>query len=417
MSKHNSARNIVLRRALPAAVPNPISILWEKHVNIRCTKLLALMAAAIPVCAVAATTSDHLPRTDLQRIDLQRTELTSPVEITSGPSMTIPLIGWPVDVKTFLAQHKVASKGNLKAATDPATVYRPVPVCRLIDTRGNPAFFTLAGPLLAGSTTNVPAAGRCGIPGTGVAGLSISFHILNLTVNNGGTIAFLEQGAPPNGVNAVFNPGAMWTAATANISIPDDSGNFAIVLSQSNIQLIVDVNGYYQDLDNVDVGTQELDIVGNGPGDTFEVSNLGSGSALSGSNFGGGPGVRINSGSFAVAGAGIGSDTTAFVLEVNTAGTFGAGGNVCGGQSSIAVIDHPMLNNDSSAIVLLTPRENAPSSVGSAAPLLTGGPFTAFFVGAAACSPSAANHWAVRDTSGAALPNHGQFSVLIIKTQ
>jgi hypothetical protein len=376
--------------------------------------LLVCAVTALPLAAHAALTTDRL----------SSAELAAP-EILSGPNMTIPLQSWPVDVQSFIDARKAAAKqkGNLKAATDPATVYRPIPVCRLVDTRGNPAWITIAGPLLAGSTTPVPAAGRCGsIPSTGVAGLSVSFHVLNLTPNNGGTIALLSQGSPPNGVNAVFNPGAQWTASTANISIPDDSGNFEIQIVSSNVQVVIDVNGYYQDLDFVDTGTQELDIHGKvscaSPGcKVFEVTNEGNGAAVVGTNLGGGPGVKVGLGSFAVAGAGINSGTAAFILEVNAAGAFGAGGNICGGNPNAVVIDHPMLNGDANAIVLVTPRENTPTSVGGTSPAVSGG-FSAYYVNSAGpCAPSALNHWVVRQNAGSTLPNRSQFSVCIIKAQ
>jgi hypothetical protein len=338
----------------------------------------------------------------------------------AGRFMAVPLKSWPVDTQSFIAEHAKSTAGaNLKAASDRATVYRPVAVCRLVDTRGFPAAISITGPLAADSTTNVNAAGLCGIPSTGVAGISISFHVRNATVNNGGFIAFLQQGAPIAGVNAVFNPGAIWTATTANISLPDDSGNFEIYIAQSSVDVIVDVNGYYQDLDNVDIGTQELDIVGNvaaPDGDAFEVSNLGAGGALAASNFGGGSAFRINSGSFAVSGAGIGSGTTAFILEVNTT-PFGAGGNLCGGQPSFVVIDHPMLNGDPNALVLVTPRERTPTSLGTLAPNGSPGPIAAVYLAAGSCSPDAANHWAIRDKTGSSLVNLSQFSVFIIKSQ
>jgi hypothetical protein len=376
-------------------------------VSSRCSKLLVLIIGAIPVCALAAMPLDRL----------SRAEMAPTMEITSGIYMSVPLKSWPVDTKSFIEQHTAAaSKGNLKAATDRATVYRPIPVCRLIDTRGFPAFITIPGPLLAGSNTNVNTNGACGIPGAGVAGLSVAVTVANMTPNNGGFITLLQQGAPVNGVTAVFNTGATWTASTSNISIPDDSGNFMIHIDQSNVQVIIDVNGYYQDLDFVDTGSQELDIhgiVSAGPGSkVFEVTNEGDGAALAASNLGGGPAFRIDSGSFAVAGAGIGSGTTAFVMEVNTA-LFGSGGNLCSGQPSIAVIDHPMLNGDPSALLLITAREGAPASIGTA-PAGSAGPVAAVYLGGASCAP---NHWAVRDKTGASLVNHSQYSVFIIKAQ
>jgi hypothetical protein len=326
---------------------------------------------------------------------VRNTAFTASRAVAAGASMTVPLTSWPVDTKSFIAQHRTVAKGNLKAATDRATVYRPVPVCRLVDTRGFPAGVNIAGPLAGGSTTNVNSAGVCGIPTTGVAGLSVSFHVFNFTNQNGGFIAFLQQGAPISGVNAVFNTGADWTAATANVSLPDDSGNFEIFIAQSTVHVIVDVNGYYQDLDNVDVGSQEFDIVGNTVGDTFEVSNFGSGSALSGSNFGGGAALRLNSGSFAVGGAGINSGTTAFIFEV-------------GGTTACAAINHPMLNGDSSALVLVTPREGTPTSIGGTAP--------ATVAVAAAYNVCGGGVWGIRGITGA-LPARSQYSVFIIKAQ
>src|SRR5438552_9905608 len=133
--------------------------------------------------------------------------------VDSGPSKPIPLENWAVDSKSFITSARQSRVGTAKAATDLATVYRPLPICRLIDTRGFSAAIAVAGPLAANSTTNINSAGFCGIPSNGeVAGISLSFHVFNNTVNNGGYIVFQQQGAPIAGVNAVFNPGAQWTA-------------------------------------------------------------------------------------------------------------------------------------------------------------------------------------------------------------
>src|SRR4029077_16734615 len=98
--------------------------------------------------------------------------------IQGGPNMIVPLKSWPVDAQSFIAQHQKTGGGTLKAATDLATVYRPIPVCRLIDTRGFPAFITIPGPLLAGSNTNVTPNGACGIPKVDVAGLSVAITVM-----------------------------------------------------------------------------------------------------------------------------------------------------------------------------------------------------------------------------------------------
>ena len=349
--------------------------------------LLMALAGAVSTSAFAATAMQEAADATTQLVN-------------GGVSMTIPLTSWPVDTKSFVVQKASKGGSTLKAATDRATVYRPIPVCRLVDTRGNPAGLNIPGPLAGGTITNVNSAGVCGIPGTGVAGLSVSFHVFNFTVDNGGYIALLQQGAPISGVNAVFNTGAQWTAATANISIPDDSGNFEIYIAQSTVHVIIDVNGYYQDLDFVDTGPQELDIHGNvscgSPGcKVFEVTNEGNGAALAGTNLGGGPGLRIGNGSFNVAGAGIGSGTTAFVLEV-------------GASTACAVISHPMLDGDAAALVLVTPREGTPLSIGGNAQ-----PAVAV---SAAYGTCAGGKWGVRGITGA-LPANTQYSVFIIKSQ
>ena len=296
----------------------------------------------------------------------QLTRFASPDAIprpaASGQFMNIPLQTWSVDAKAFITQLNATRQGfakdgaTLKAATDRATVYRPIAVCRLVDTRGLPAAIPIAGPIAPGSSTLVNSAGFCGIPNNlAVAGISLSFHVWNHTVNSGGYITFLQQDVPttptPPGVNAVFNEGSTWTAATANVSIPNDSGNFKFFVANATVDVIIDVNGYYQDLDNLDVGAQELDITGSSIGDLFELTNLDVGSALTAGNFANGPAFTITGGSVKASGAGIGTPTFAFIHRVTAA-------SLCGGDPTYSVIDNVMLNGISGAIALVTPRFN-----------------------------------------------------------
>jgi hypothetical protein len=330
--------------------------------------------------------------------------------VNHGPDMPVPLANWDNEPQAFIASLRQARKGTTKAATDIATVYRPISVCRLIDTRGLSAAIAIPGPLSPNSTTNINSAGFCGIPNNGlVAGLSVSFHVLNLTVNNGGFISFLQQGAPVTGVNAVFNPGASWTAATANISIPNDSGNFAIYIAASSVQVIVDVNGYYQDLGDLDVGSQQLDIVGNTTGDLFELNNTtGTGSALS-LDGSAGSAVTIYSGKFRVSGADTNnSNGPVFTHTVNTS-PFGAGGTICGGFPAFTVLDHPYLNGNPSAVIFVQPNAGSGASAASA------GPFELYYLLATSCTPAVGTaRWSIHDKSGAAHLNGSKFSVMVV---
>jgi hypothetical protein len=334
--------------------------------------------------------------------------------------LTIPLRSWAVDPEPFIGELR-ARGGFAKAATDRATVYRPLPVCRLIDTRGNPAAITVGGPLAAGSTTIIDAAGHCGIPTPNpvkIAGISLSFHVLNLTPNNGGFISFLEQLAPINGVNAVFNPGAQWTAATANVSIPSGSGDFEIYVAQSIVQVVVDVNGYYQDVSYLDVSNFGLpadavaiegDVGQFGTLVSLNLAGQGKGTALD-LSASAGTALSISHGAVRSAGAGVGSDTFATIHQVNTAGSFGAGGTVCGPSfPAYTVVDNSQLNSDPNAIMMITPRHSSsgfhPNVQYEAFYYTTGG----------GCVPAADNHWMIHRTDDNSHLNGLQFNLLIIK--
>ena len=337
---------------------------------------------------------------------------------SGGLMMRIPLQAWAVDAKSFIGQISQARSsagkgGTTKAATDRATVYRPVPVCRLIDTRGLAAAIAIAGPLAPG-TTMVNSAGFCGIPNGGtVAGISLSFHVWNHTINSGGFISFLEQDVNTNpvpaGVNAVFNEGSTWTAATANVSLPDDSGNFKIFIANATTDVIVDVNGYYQDLDNLDVGTQELDIGGDTVGDLFELTNLGSGSALTAGNFGLGapanPALTITQGTVRASGAGVDTPTFAFIHHVTAA-------SLCSGDSTSSLIDNALLNGDTGAIALVTPRFDPDDT--SAVEPAAATPMIEYHTATSCAGTVPAGRWFLR-TPGTTLVTNSYYNVLVIK--
>lgn len=332
-----------------------------------------------------------------------------------GVNRTVPVKGWSVDIKSGVQIVNAAREkgpGQLKAASDPVTVFRPVVPCRLVDTRSAPnPVPPIGGPTIPPNTRRtINTNGNCGIPTQGVAGISLTLITFNQTPNTGGFISLVAPGASITGTNDIFNFGALWAGTSVNTPT-NDAGAFDVYISQATADVIIDVNGYYANLDLIDVGGQNLTIQGNSTGTTLEAVNTGTGPAIGATSFAGnGPALKIFNGSFAVGGAGIGSSTTAFIMQVDTSAAFGSGGNICGGTPSVAVIDHPLLNNDPNALVLVTPRESTTTPpVGSA------GPVAAYYLTAGGCSPAAGTRWTLRDKSGAALVNGSQYNVFIIK--
>ena len=343
----------------------------------------------------------------------------------AGPALK----DWVADSAGFIAARKAGARA--KAATDLATVFRPVAPCRLFDTRGFPAAMAVAGPFAPNSTTNIASAGKCGIPSTQpVGGLSVSISIQNLTPAAGGYIATQQQGTPVSAINTVLNTGAEWTGTTANIPIPNGSGNFSVFVANSQVHVIVDVNGYYQDLNSLDIGTQEMDIFGATAGDMLALVNTAAGSTLSVSNStaanaldvtsnggaaivaaGGSTGValQVASGSIRAVNAGVGTTGFASIHQVNTAGPFGSGGTVCSAiYPDYTVFDHPQSNNDPNAILIVTPRKSPTVSNDNSA-------FEVYYYASGLCSAQSAGKWLIRKLDGTTHVNTSQFNVLVFK--
>jgi hypothetical protein len=276
----------------------------------------------------------------------------------------VPMVDWLPAQKIT---RRVAADGQ-KAATDVVSIYRPVPLCRLMDSRaGQPsALGTNGGLLTANNGRIIATAGACGIPTSQVAALSVSFVTQNTTVNNGGYITFIPTvGSPVAGTNLVFNPGAEWGGTTANVSTANNGG-FVAFVAQSNVHLIVDINGYYQDINELDSDTQ-TDITGASTGDIFAVTNTSSGGALVGANStaggtairavgangttstNGSTALRISGGKLAVTGVSSGSSVssgaTVFTHTVSAASI----DPTCPARSNI---DHVMLNGVPNARII-----------------------------------------------------------------
>ena len=315
---------------------------------------------------------------------------------------------WTVETRAFDQQFKaLKGKVSAKAATHAASVFRPLIPCRLIDTRGFPAAITIAGPLAPNSFTNVNAAGSCGIPTNGeVVGLSISISVQNLTPTAGGYVATQQQGQPVTGINAVLSPNLEWIGTTANVPILNGTGNFSLFVAASQVHVAIDVNGYYQDLDALDVGAQQLDITGAvASGHVLGVTNTAAGSALTVQGLSTGAALEVAAGAVRATGAGLNTNTFAFIHQVQT-NNFGEGGTLCGGLTSHTVISNDLIDGRPDAIVFISPLSGAFNSPSS-------GPFTAVYLTSAG-SPPCGGHWAIRDMSGATHQTNSRFSVMAI---
>ncbi len=307
---------------------------------------------------------------------------------------------------------KAAGNVLTKAATDKVTIYRPLTVCHLVDTRGigSPVF---GAPVFAANERRTfTNTGGCGIPTDGVVGLALAFYTLNTTPNSGGTLSFLPPGGALTGLQDIFNGGTAWSAGTTNVAT-NNAGSFDVVVNLASPHLMVDVLGYYQDMDTVTHNT-EIDFIFTGAsGDGFELTASGAfASALTtGHSLSTGTALRINAGALKVSGAGVGSSTFVFQTKVNTAGTKAAGtGTLCFAGTNGHVIDHPLTNGDPGAILLITPV----SSGTSGAPFVNPIAVIAEYAASTGCGGgTAGNKWTIFQNG--TFTNNQAWNVMVIK--
>src|SRR5262249_20344966 len=128
------------------------------------------------------------------------------------------------------------------------------------------------------------------------------------------------------------------------------------------------------------------------PGGSFEVNGHGD------------TALTITNGAIRVTGAGVGTNTAAFIL-VKTAA------NTCGGGSGLQIgIDNPFSNDDPNAILIITPRRVAgsPSQVKSRIEAV----YVPFEAAPPDC-PKLFNKWSIITWDGS--PVGSQYNVLVIK--
>jgi hypothetical protein len=118
-----------------------------------------------------------------------------------------------------------------------------------------------------------------------------------------------------------------------------------------------------------------------------------------------GTALLLSRGGIRAASAGLNTDTPVFIQQVQT----GAGGNICSGNSYVTVIDNPLINGRSDAILIITPNSG---TFGPVAPAPSH-PVAVLYDGTNACG-FGAGRWAIYDTTNAALVNNQRFNVLVV---
>ena len=132
---------------------------------------------------------------------------------------------------------------DLAGSTPVATRFYTVTPCRAVDTR-NPTG-PYGGPAMsANSSRTFALGGRCGIPTTARAAT------LNVTVTGGGAAGTLQlyPGGTSIPLASAINYGAGQTRANNHTAPLGSTGSLAVRCEQpsGNVQVIIDVNGYFQ---------------------------------------------------------------------------------------------------------------------------------------------------------------------------
>ncbi len=139
------------------------------------------------------------------------------------------------------------SKALGDAAAD--LVYTPITPCRLFDTRAGQtsALGTVGGPFSNQQTKTIVPSGACGIPALGVASLFLSYHAYNNNPASLGVIGFMKPGAAFSALAGAWT-GGVWVTSTY-ITGTNPNGSFDAFVGNGvpmTADMIVDVMGYFR---------------------------------------------------------------------------------------------------------------------------------------------------------------------------
>ncbi len=115
--------------------------------------------------------------------------------------------------------------------------------CRVADTRGNGFMGQYGPPVLTPAGRNMVIAGQCGIPGDAQA-VSFNFSAVNVAAA-GFFVAYPAGGAFPAVATMTYNQNTPNLSNAAVVAL-GTGGAITVVAAVTNIDLVVDINGYYQ---------------------------------------------------------------------------------------------------------------------------------------------------------------------------
>jgi hypothetical protein len=177
---------------------------------------------------------------------------------------------WPAPLLWSPPAARVPGEARTEAV---ATASAPLPFiaitpCRVADTRGN-GFTGAYGPpaLAANATRSFTITGQCGIP---VSAAAVSFNFAALNVGAGGDLRVFPAGA---GVPLVST--LNYNANTPNIAnaavVPLGTGAITVQADATGIDLIIDVNGYYDNSGIITAVSPGTGMTGGGTSGTVSL--------------------------------------------------------------------------------------------------------------------------------------------------
>jgi hypothetical protein len=278
----------------------------------------------------------------------------------------------------------------------------PVNPCRLVDTRGVFSPVYAGGAFAANEVRNYVIPPNCAVPAGTNHIKAVSLQFTTPPTAASGDIEVIATGATLGGTVAMVIQAGQWNSVSITPAV-NSAGSIQVQLRGTPGHVVIDLNGYYANLNTAQDDVFAIQGTHSGGGVLFVTNSNPGGAAINAVNGGnsqvelayGTDAIDVVSGNMRVRGAGVGTGTIAFRHQVGPGGTFAAGtGTLCsaGSNDHVSMISHPQLNGNPNAIAIITPREQ--QSTGNFFP--TGFPgVVLFYDDTGLCTGTGTNKWGV----------------------